>query len=380
MSPEKATILLVDDERFNLNLLKSVLEREYEIQVASNGEQAVERASGITPPDLILLDIQMPGMDGYQVMARLQAGTITRSIPVIFVTTMGGIEEETKGLLLGAVDYIIKPISPPIVRARVQTHLALKRSADQQKALNQALAELNQLKNLFLGMVAHDLRNPLVAIRGLSELLLEGELEVDNQREFQTTIHQVSQQMLVLLNDLLDISQIESGQFSLHSLPQDLLALLRERLALLEPVAQAKQICLLLEEESSLPLLPVDPMRLTQVVDNLVGNAIKFSPLGSTVRIVTQRVGTGGGFAVVDQGPGISHADRAALFKPFHRLSAMPTGGEKSTGMGLYIVKKIVDAHGGEILVDSLPSGGSRFWVQLPGVQPAGPVQQTRRS
>lgn len=380
MSEERATILLVDDERFNLNLLKSLLESEYEIQVASTGEQAVERASGITPPDLILLDIQMPGMDGYQVMARLQAGTITRAIPVIFVTTMGGIEDETKGLLLGAVDYIIKPISPPIVRARVQTHLALKRSADQQKALNQALAELNQLKNLFLGMVAHDLRNPLVAIRGLSELLLEGELEVDNQREFQTTIHQVSQQMLVLLNDLLDISLIESGQFSLHCLPQDLLVLLRERVALLEPVAQAKNICLLLEEESSLPLLSVDPMRLTQVVDNLVGNAIKFSPLGSTVRIVTQRVGAGGGFAVVDQGPGISHADRAALFKPFHRLSAMPTGGEKSTGMGLYIVKKIVDAHGGDILVDSPSSGGSRFWVQLPGVQPADRVQQTRRT
>ncbi|MEO5354544.1 MAG: hybrid sensor histidine kinase/response regulator [Magnetococcus sp. XQGC-1] len=380
MTGEKATILLVDDERFNLNLLKNVLEAEHEIQVASNGEQAIRRASGMPPPDLILLDIQMPGMDGYQVMAQLQADAATRSIPVIFVTALGEMEEETKGLLLGAVDYIIKPISPPIVRARVQTHLALKRSADQQKALNQSLAELNQLKNIFLGMAAHDLRNPLVAIRGLSELLLEEDLEVDAQREFHTTIHQVSQQMLGLLNDLLDVSLIESGQLSLRPLPQDLLALLRERVALLEPVAQAKAIRLLLEAESPLPLLPVDPMRLAQVVDNLVGNAIKFSPPGSTVRIIAQRVGAGGGFAVVDQGPGLSAADRAALFKPFQPLSATPTGGEKSTGMGLYIVKKIVDAHGGEILVDSPPAGGSRFWVQLPGLHPADPVWQTTRT
>lgn len=381
MTEKRETILLVDDERFNLNLLKNLLEAEYDIMVASRGEQAIQRATGDTPPDLILLDIQMPGMDGYQVLQRLQSLPSTRAIPVIFITAMGEVEDEAKGLALGAVDYIIKPISPPIVRARIKTHLALKQSADQQKTLNQnlsdlnkrllnkteELAELNQLKNLFLGMAAHDLRNPIVSIRGLSELLLEeADLDADTQRAFCTTIHQVSQQMLVLLNDLLDIAMIESGQLVLHRSDNDLFSLLQERVDLLKPAAQAKSIPLLLEREEPLSVLYFDRARLAQVIDNLLNNAIKFSPFGCAVRVVTQRAEGGEGFAVVDQGPGIAPSDRPRLFKPFQSLSAIPTGGEKSTGMGLFIVKKMIDAHHGHILVESPQEGGSRFVVLLP--------------
>ncbi|MBF0284605.1 MAG: hybrid sensor histidine kinase/response regulator [Magnetococcales bacterium] len=383
MDKGRQTLLIVDDERFNLNLLHDLLETDYDIQIALNGEQALQRAACETPPDLILLDIMMPGMDGYEVLRRLKAHRTTRTIPVIFVTAMGQMADETKGLELGAVDYIIKPISPPILRARVQTHLILKQSLDRQRELNQDLSllneelvqkkdelqALNQLKNLFLGMAAHDLRNPIVSIRGLSHLMLEETLEIDAQREFIASIHQVSEQMLALLNDLLDVSAIESGQMRMTLEPNDMIGLLQGSVELLQPTARAKNIRLILEhDDPPPPPLLFDRMRLAQVVENVLSNAIKFSPLGGVVRILTLRDERGAGFAVEDQGPGISAEDRARLFKPFQKLGALPTAGEKSTGMGLFIVKKIVDAHGGSIRVDNPPEGGCRFTIQWPMV------------
>ncbi|MEO5378144.1 MAG: hybrid sensor histidine kinase/response regulator [Magnetococcus sp. DMHC-6] len=379
---KKSVILIVDDERFNINILKEILQPQYDILVAMSGKQALQRAMGDFPPDLILLDILMSDLDGYVVLERLKADRNTREIPVIFVTAMGEMTQETKGFALGAVDYIHKPISPPILLARVKTHLAIKTMVDQQKESNQKLflmnselrknkedlLNLNQLKNIFLGMAAHDLRNPLVSIRGLSELLLEEDLDRETQRDFCTTIHQVSRQMLELLNQLLDVSVIESGKFQLQLAEHDLFALLQERTALLQPIAQAKNTRLnLIKEEPTLSTFCFDRDRLIQVIDNLLTNAIKFSPPGSEVIILSfyeenQFVC----FSVTDQGPGISSQDRELLFKPFQKLTATPTAGEKSTGMGLFIVKKIIDAHNGHILVECLDKGGTCFKVQLP--------------
>lgn len=229
-----------------------------------------------------------------------------------------------------------------------------------------ALIELNDVKNRFLGMAAHDLRNPLASIRGFSDLLLGeavGPINED-QREFLTLIREVSQDMLVLLNDLLDVSVIESGKFSLRCERASLRALCEERIHLSEVLAGKKEI----RYESALEALPdffFDASRIGQVIDNLLSNANKFSPPGSTVRISLSREAENAVFAVQDQGPGVPPQERQGLFGEYQKGSALPTGGEKSTGLGLAIAKRIVEAHGGSIWVKSDDSGAT-FGFHLP--------------
>ncbi|MEO5363935.1 MAG: diguanylate cyclase [Magnetococcus sp. DMHC-8] len=144
MEEKQATLLIVDDERFNLHVLKDLLEPHYDLLLAKNGQQALQRVASSTPPDLVLLDIMMPDMDGYQVLQHLQANPATREIPVIFVTAMGEVADEARGLALGAVDYITKPVSPPIVRARIKTHLQLRHSVTHLQRLHHEALLLNE--------------------------------------------------------------------------------------------------------------------------------------------------------------------------------------------------------------------------------------------
>ncbi len=227
------------------------------------------------------------------------------------------------------------------------------------------LHELNDLKNKFLGIAAHDLRNPLSAVRGMSELLLEVEMDGAQRKEFYEAMYRASNEMLRLVNDLLDVSVIESGKLEMRLKKGSMAQLIRARMKLLAPAAEAKAIRL----EPVIPDLSesmFDPDRLAQVVDNLLSNAIKFSPAGSVIRVTLAERSNAIALSVRDQGPGLSAEDREKLFGTFQKLSAQPTGGEKSTGLGLAIVKKIVDAHGGSIVVTSEPGTGAEFTVTLP--------------
>ncbi len=362
---EPPHILVVDDDRFNAKALTRLLESDYRVSSVSGGEQALESVRNESSPDLILLDIMMPGIGGYEVCRLLKDDERTRDIPVIFITAMEDVSDETRGLEMGAVDYIVKPFSPPIVWARVKTQLSLKRSLEIQKNQNRELMELNEVKNRFLGIAAHDLRNPLISIRGLSELMIKMDLSTEKRSVFLGTINQVSNQMLRLVNDLLDISVIESGRFDLHLKQADLSQLAAERAGLVEEIAREKGI-VLVTELPEVASLPMDSDRIGQVIDNLLTNAIKFSNAGTTIRLVTRTVVSGVEVAMEDQGPGIPKEDLGKLFGTFQKLSVQPTGGEKSTGLGLSIVKKIVEAHQGEIRVASKVGSGSTFTVSLP--------------
>jgi len=252
---------------------------------------------------------------------------------------------------------------------------ALARRRNNQRvtaALNERLKALNLDKDRYLGIAAHDLRNPLSSMRGLAELMLDAPLETEQQHEFLDTIRRTSDEMLTLVNDLLDISVIESGKLDLRRADQDVSKLVRQRMRHLEPHARSKQIALQVDAPEG-QRVSIDPARFAQVVDNLVSNAIKFSPIGSTVAIALRFGDNGFTLGVQDQGPGIPEQDRKLLFRSFQKLSARPTGGEKSTGLGLAIVKKIVDAHDGQIEVDGAPGGGTRFTVTMPSA-PQGSV------
>ena len=228
------------------------------------------------------------------------------------------------------------------------------------------LKQLNELKNKFLGMAAHDLRNPLGAILNYSQFIKEDEdLDAETQNEFIENIYSASNNMLTILNDLLDISQIESGKINLKIKPDNLNQLISSRVKLGQAISQAKGIEIT-TQLGELQEIPFDSDRLGQVLDNFISNAIKFSPSGTAIQV---RSGAHNGKVKVevrDQGPGIPEEEIGKLFGEFQKLSAQPTGGEKSTGLGLAIVKKIVEAHNGEIGVESIFGQGSTFFFKIP--------------
>jgi signal transduction histidine kinase len=292
---------------------------------------------------------------------------------------MSEVEDETKGLELGAVDYITKPISPPIVLARVKTHLELKRQQDALRDASLHLQSLNEVKNQFLGMAAHDLRNPLGVIISFSDMLLDeffGPLN-EKQREMLRMTAETSRQMLSLVGNLLDVSVIESGKLRLEKQLGSLAAVVRHHVEVGRLIAARKQISVTIEV-GELPQFVFDPGRLGQVMDNLISNAIKFSPHGTEVTVSLRNEGDAGArIEVRDRGPGIREEDRSRLFGVFERTVNRPTGGETSTGLGLAIVRKILDAHGASVSVHNHPGGGAVFSVAIPFASEAGNAEKT---
>jgi PAS domain S-box-containing protein len=232
---------------------------------------------------------------------------------------------------------------------------------------NTELAELNETKNKFLGIASHDLRNPLFTIRSFSELLEDGTVGDVNpkQKEMLGRIYHASTFMKALLENLLDISKIESGKIDIHKQSQDLNQTVRQQVEFNQLVAQKKNIILQMNL-SDIPPVSFDQSAIIQVMGNFIGNAIKFSPPDTKIVIATDKVENGVRLSVCDEGPGLSKEDQELLFKEFQTLSAKPTAGEKSTGLGLAIVKKLVHLHNGEVGVESTLGKGSTFFFILP--------------
>lgn len=241
----------------------------------------------------------------------------------------------------------------------------LKEAESALARINAELQELNELKNRFLGMAAHDLRNPLSAIKGMSQLILELDLDRPKKEEFIASINRISGQMLDLINDLLDVSAIESGKFELEMETGDLGAVLQQRIDLVAYSAEAKGIRIT-SQIADAPAITFDHARIGQVIDNLLTNAVKFSPRDSVIETAVRCRESAIDVVVRDQGLGIPVDEIDKVFAPFQKLSTKPTAGEKSTGLGLAIVKRVVEAHGGDISVESAVGDGSVFTLSLP--------------
>ena len=227
------------------------------------------------------------------------------------------------------------------------------------------LRELNELKNKFLGIAAHDLRNPINVIGGMSQMIIKLDLADEKKKEFIETINRVSGQMLNLLNDLLDISAIESGNFTLRPEMCDVADVIAERVDLIALNAETKNIEIT-TEIAEVPQFAFDRERVAQVLDNLLGNAIKFSASGTTIAVTARRAGDFAEISVADQGLGIPAEELPKIFGEFERSSTRSTAGEPSTGLGLAIVKRMIEAHGGTIDVESEVGKGSIFTFALP--------------
>jgi signal transduction histidine kinase len=361
-------ILAVDDDRINLRIIGGILRHEgYEIAEASSGEQALE-VYATFQPNLVLLDVMMPGIDGFTTCRTLKKTYGDKCAPVIFVTAKSEADDVVMGFDAGGVDYLTKPFRPKEVVARIRTHLSNQQLVEQQKLLVSQLSKANADKDRFLGMCAHDLRNPLSSIRGLAELLDEDAVGpmTGEQKEIIQTIHGASQSMLQLVNELLDVATIEGGHLKLDRLPTSMAEIVERSVHLSNMEAGKKNTKIEMVKTNGDPIVDVDRNKMRQVVDNIISNAVKYSPKGSIITVVIHANADVAGFAVRDNGPGIPDSERHLLFKDYGRLSAKPTGGEKSTGLGLAICRKIVEAHNGTIGVENIPGRGAEFIVSLP--------------
>jgi signal transduction histidine kinase len=361
-------ILVVDDDRLNVRILSNILKSEgYTLADADSGERALEVYETFHP-DLVLLDVMMPGMNGFETCRTLRQRHGAETAPVIFITAKSESDDIVEGLSAGGVDYLPKPFRAKEALARIRTHLHIRLLSEQQKSLVDQLSKANAEKNRFLGMAAHDLRNPLASIRGLAEFLRDGVVGplTPEQIDLIKTIHEASQGMLDLVNELLDVATIESGELKLSLESHNLTELIEKNIYLANIEAAKKHTKIVFAAPGRAVLLPIDAGKINQVIANLLSNALKYSPAGSTITVELHPGKGTWAFSVKDQGPGIPENERDKLFKDFGRLSVKTTGGEKSTGLGLAICRKIVDAHHGTITAENLPKRGCEFRVTLP--------------
>lgn len=365
MKTKKPLVLIVDDVPKNLQVLGNILSiEEYRIAVATSGKQALERINK-NKPDLILLDIMMPEMNGFEVCEKLKKEPYTRDISIIFLTAKTDTEDLVKGFKCGAVDYVTKPFNSIELLARVRTHIELQVAKDKLKRQNEELKELNSLKNKFLGIAAHDLKGPLAVINTYL-YCLRGNNLTENQNKYLDRIKKSSDYMLNLVKNLLDISAIEAGKLDLKPSENDYLEFIKDNIEFNKPLADNKNISISLKASMDRLNIKFDKDRMEQVLNNLIGNAIKFSHKNTniTVEIMSENgyITTG----VLDEGQGIPEEELGKLFMEFEKTSVTSTDGEKSTGLGLAIVKKIVNSHRGKIAVESQVGKGSRFYFTLP--------------
>jgi signal transduction histidine kinase/HPt (histidine-containing phosphotransfer) domain-containing protein len=363
-----------------------------EVQFATSGQEGLALARR-TVPDLILLDVMMPDMDGFQVCERLQQEEVTRAIPVIFVTARTDAASESRGLALGAVDFIHKPLRPDLVQARVRLHLELARRARALEAANQALEDkvaqrtqdlmdalqraegAARSKTDFLARMSHELRTPLNAVIGLSQVGLREEAAGRAAQSLYPRILSAGQHLLRVVNDVLDFSRIEAGKCTVESQPFDLASTVAQAAQLLEPQALAEGIALHVDwSPGPRPQVMGDAQRIQQVLVNLLSNAVKFTEKGQ-VRLRVSSVDARHVFEVTDTGIGLTPEQIARLFQPFEQADSSSTRRHGGTGLGLVISRHLAREMGGDITVRSTPGQGSSFTFTV--TLPEAPTRDT---
>ena len=363
--PDK--ILVVDDSPDNVFLIQTILEEEgYTISTAKDGPSALEQIEQ-SQPHLVLLDVMMPGMDGFEVTQRIRQDDKLPFIPILLITAYDQ-PSVAQGLDMGADDFIRKPVEVDELLARVRSLLRLKHSVDERD-------QIARQREDFVSRLTHDLRTPLVAADRMMILLQQGalgEMSPPMQEAIDTMLRS-NQNLLQMVNTLLEVYRFEAGRKTLTFLPVDIVDLLKEVAKELSPLAQEKGLSLQLEAEKQPEQSKVsgDRLELHRLFTNLVGNAIKFTDKGSitiSLRPTTAKISTQEKpisyltVEVGDTGPGIAKEDQATLFERFRQGSHKRSG----SGLGLYLSRRIVEAHRGTIQVNSELGKGSVFIVHLP--------------
>jgi two-component system, sensor histidine kinase and response regulator len=363
MSPEPAParILVVDDREANVQVLGEMLGKlGYEIVPVTTGEQALRRLAA-HPADLILLDVLMPEMDGFEVCHRIREQPQLAEIPIIFLSAADDKTFIVRALEAGAVDYVTKPFNQAELISRVRTHLALKHARDR-------LRQLAEDKDELLGILAHDLKNHLGGMQMSAQLMHDRALALgeDRLKRMSGNILDASNQMFSFVKEFLANAAADRG-FTFNLEATSLSEAAAAAILRYGEAAQRKSLTFHEEYPLAAPLVLADQGALDQVIDNLVSNAVKFSPADKSIWV---SIGTAAGGVlecrVRDEGPGCDEKDLAQMFTRYRRLSARPTAGEPSTGLGLSIAKRHVDAMNGTLHCESEHGKGATFVLRLP--------------
>jgi signal transduction histidine kinase len=378
-------ILIIDDTPVNLDAISTVLiDAGYEVSVATSGERALQNLQRRLP-DLILLDVMMPGIDGFETCDRIKTNPKTSNIPIIFMTALIDINNKIKGFNCGAVDYISKPFQEQEILARVKTHIELNRltqNLEQQVAAqtaslriaNEALEQASISKRSFLSTMSKEIRTPIDTILRLTDRLQDrtsGTLTAQ-QVEDLAKIERNGNQLLSLINNTLKIANIESGELKLDLNLITIEDMCRSCLVAIQSVADRKNIKLIFNIEPNLPKISIDEHQMRPVILNLLNNAIKFTSIGSVTLSVSKAILTDRAnipcvrVTIADTGIGIAPENIQQLFQPFVQIPDLLGEEPEGNGLGLMVSKQIVELHRGQISVSSIENVGSCFTIELP--------------
>jgi CheY-like chemotaxis protein len=359
-------ILIVDDEPQNQKVLGSTLKKGgYSLILADNGTQALDLLKN-KKPHLILLDIMMPGMDGFEVCKKIKQDATTKDIPVIFMTAHSETEKVIKGFQLGAIDYVTKPFKSEELVSRVKTHLKLKATEEQLRQKVKELETANRAKSEFLANMSHEIRTPMNGIIGFTQLAMKTKLTTQ-QLNYITEIESSAKALLGIINDILDFSKIEAGKLSMERINFSLGEVLDNLFNTLGLRIKEKGLELFLNINTNVPRILVgDPLRLREILIKLTTNALKFTKRGKIVisveliKLETSLVKLR--FSVKDTGIGISSEIMATLFDAFTQADSSITRKFGGTGLGLAICKSLVNLMDGDIWIESELGKGSTFY------------------
>lgn len=393
MDTSKIKILVVDDQPNNLRFLSDLLSKQgYKVQKAINGKLALSAAMA-SCPDLILLDIMMPEMNGYEVCQKLKSTEKTREIPVIFLSALDETYNKVKAFGLGGADYITKPFQVEEVLARIEKQLTLRSLQKQLQMQNyfleleiEARKQAEKKKDELISIVSHEIKTPLTSMRASLGLLMAGNfgsLQPPGQRMLEIALSSTDR-LVRLVNDILDLERIESGIDMRFTENCDIPDLMIQATEIVQTMAQEAQVML---SVSAIPLKRrVNPDRIIQVLTNLLTNAIKFSPPGSTVLLTAELHSAENGqqnggknsssscqlpteellIKVKDPGRGIPPNKLESIFDRFQQVDVSDSREKGGSGLGLAICRNIVQQHGGRIWAESSPNAGTTFYFTLP--------------
>lgn len=379
----KPVILIVDDVPNNLKILSRMLEKEgYVVILASNGPDALDITKSVLP-DLILLDIMMPEMDGFEVCTILKENSLTKEIPIVFLTVRDEVNDIIRGFQSGSVDYIKKPFNLLELIARINIQIELKKSRDANqkyiKQLQETNEELNRTKNVlnelnankdkFFTIIAHELRNPFQALLGLSEVLANNyqTFDTNDAREIAFDIKKSAENLYRLLENLLEWSRIQMGRVTILPEYENLKFIINNVIGLLSASAGLKGITITNHLEHDINVY-ADPNMINTVFRNLISNAIKYTPNNSSIDVFAEDKGEFAEVKISDNGEGIAPEKLSELFSIAKTYIDEYTDDKqkKGTGIGLILSKELIIKNGGEISVESTPGNGCTFTFTLP--------------